>query len=270
MEMVKAILERPNTNINATNDNGRTALHIAAITDNRDCIERLVDHRKRGILRFVTTRVKTECEMVDCNSKDANGDTPLMLAVKKDSSEAANIILSKLKSMSLGPTIEWRDIWSSCISSKMKKVLEKHYQADNEFVGDDLSDLYNSISHQRKVILKLPNTFGYLISLLVDKLQATFPSQLIFISKLAKPGFLFNKMKVKEDAKERDTRESTKLDSGVELNYTDLIKDVLFIQEICCSKKKDGCHNFYGNTKPMNFDCAFDYVRKVVRRKVPL
>ena len=91
------ILDRLSTNVNTVNAHGRTPLHIAAIMDNQECVERLVDYRKKGILRFVLQKNLPESEITQLNLKDNDGHTPLMLAVKNDSSEAANLILTKLK-----------------------------------------------------------------------------------------------------------------------------------------------------------------------------
>ena len=48
-DKVKLVLERPSININAVNASGRSALHIAAIKDSAECIEMLIDHRKKKI-----------------------------------------------------------------------------------------------------------------------------------------------------------------------------------------------------------------------------
>ena len=264
MDHVNRILDNT-TNVNAVNSHGRTPLHIAAIRDNYECIQRLLDHRKKGIMRFVRSKHLPESEMIQLTLKDKNGDTPLLLAVKNDSSEAANIILTKLKSTSNDPLLdEWNVIWSHCLSTKMRRILKKYYQATLEMESDNTNGICSNISND-KIVLKLPETFRKLLSLLIDKILATFPSTIIFFAKLSKTNILFNNLKIKETDMENDMNSSTKLDSGIELNFTDLIKDVRFQKEIYCSANES---NFQTPTKTKTY--ANEYVKDMVRRKLPV
>ena len=261
---IKKILDRPATNVNAVNAYGRTPLHIAAMMDSRECIERLLDHRQKGILRFVVPRIKSEAEMIDLNMKDQNGDTPLALAVKKDSSEAVNLILSKLKSTSIELTFEqWKEISSYCLSSKMQQMLEKHFETTTEIEGG----LTLCNMSKDKIILKLPQTFKRLLSLLIDKLLATFPSPILFFSKLPGSNILFNKLKLKEDKNKENMSNSTRLDSGVEINFADLINDINFHKEIIVS----ACKRVSDTSTPIKSrNYAHEYVKDIVKRKLPL
>ena len=262
MDHVNRILDNT-TNLNAVNGHGRTPLHIAAIRDNHECIQRLLDHRKKGIMRFVRSKHLPESEMIQLNLKDKYGDTPLLLAVKNDSSEAANIILTKLKSTSNDPTSdEWKLIWSHCLSAKMRRILRKYYQDTLEMDSENRDDISSNISKD-KIVLKLPRTFRNLLSLLIDKILAIFPSPIIFFAKLSKPNILFNNLKIKEQDIVQDMHSSTKLDSGIELNFTDLIKDVRFQKEIYCS-----ANNRDFETLPKTM--AHEYVKEMVRRKLPV
>ena len=264
VDKVKVILDRPSTNINAVNIDGRTPLHIAAITDNRECIERLLHHRKTGILRFVVPRSKREDEMIDCNVRDNGGKTPLILAIQNDCSEAANLIMPKLSLT----TEEWKDIWSNCQSIKMKKILEKHCRSTVEKEGDDLNYLCSGLSNETKVILRLPGMFKNLLSLLLDKLQAIYPSHIIFISKLTNSNISFKNLKIKEDKKSENVHSgSVKLDSGIELKYVDLINDIRLHTDICLSLKKEDLQK---SNNQINSTYAHEYIRELIRKKLPV
>ena len=151
--------------------------------------------------------------MIQLTLKDKNGDTPLLLAVKNDSSEAANIILSKLKSTSNDPTLdEWNVIWSHCLSTKMRRILKKYYQETLEMDSEKTDEICSNISSD-KIVLKLPGTFRNLLSLLIDKILAIFPSPIILFAKLSKPHILFYNLKIKEQDIVQVRQSSTKLDS---------------------------------------------------------
>ena len=251
--------------MNAVNSHGRTPLHIAAIGDNLECIQRLLDHRKKGIMRFVRSKNIPESEMIQLNLKDNDGHTPLMLAVKNDCSEAANLILTKLKCSSNNPTLEeWNIIWSHCLSTKMRRILRKYYQATLETESENKDETCSNNTND-KIVLKLPGTFRNLLSLLIDKILATFPSPIIFFAKLSKSNILFYNIKIKEQGIEQDTHSSTKLDSGIELNFTDIIKDVCFHNEMYCSENKSDFQ-----TTPNAKSYAHEYVKEMVRRKLPV
>ena len=138
--------DRISTNVNTVNAHGRTPLHIAAIMDNQECVERLVNYRKKGILRFVLPKNLPESEMTQLNLKDNNGDTPLLLAVKNDSAQAANVILAKLKCTSINSMLEWHVIWSHCLSTKMRQVLKKYYHESLQLEMEDANEICNNIS----------------------------------------------------------------------------------------------------------------------------
>ena len=80
-------------------------------------------------------------------------------------------------------------------------------------------------------------------------------------AKLSKPHILFYNLKIKEQDIVQVRQSSTKLDSGIELNFTDLIKDVRFQKEIYCSANKCDIQ-----TLPKTM--AHEYVKEMVRRQL--
>ena len=150
----------------------------------------------------------------------------------------------------------------------MKNILEKHYRA---VAGDELEDLTHLckiISSETKITVRLPNLFRYLFSLLLDKLQALFPSSSIFVSKMIDSNVSFKGFKIKEDKKTEYSAKSTTLDSGIELNFVDLINDVRLLQNICSSWGKEELIDNSSATDLSNY--AHEYIRRLIRRKVPM
>ena len=260
-DKVKQVLERPSTNINAVDASGRSALHIAAIKDSVECIEMLIDHRKKGILRFIVSKIKTEAENADLCLKDRNGDTPLSLAIKYNSFEAVNVILSKLKSTSLIDRVDWNEACANCQSLKMQKILEKHYQPIHEMTGESIIHLFKVTSNDY-IVLRLPNTFRYLLSLCIDKLLCTFPSPIVFLSKITwnKAKIYFKHMKIKND-NILNSNPDERLDCGVDVNYASLIEDIQFEFETI---KNQNCNT----SNIMKY--AHEYVCQIVKRKLPV
>ena len=259
MEKLRTTLQRPFTNINARNVGLRTPLHIAAVMDNPKCIEILLDYQKEGILRFITPRIKTETKIIDFNAKDKNGDTPLILAIKNDSSAAANLILSNLKdNSSLPGTFEWKTIWENCQSSKMRKILQTHYNKYLEHGGEEIDPICTDVANKTQIHLKWPMIFKNLISLFIDKLEAIFPSAAVLVSRLSKPNIVLKKLRIKE---EEVKDKAMKLDSAIELNFEDLVKDI-HLQKQNCSLPKENIPNSE-SISAHNFLCS------IVRRKLP-
>ena len=259
MEKLRTTLQRPFTNINARNVGLRTPLHIAAVMDNPKCIEILLDYQKEGILRFITPRIKTETKIIDFNAKDKNGDTPLLLAIKNDSSAAANLILSNLKDISSLPdSLEWKAIWENCQSSKMRKILETHYNKYLEHGGEEIDRICTDIANNTQIYLKWPIIFQNLISLFIDKLEAIFPSAAVLVSRLSKPNIVLRKLKIKE---EEVKDKAMKLDSAIELNFEDLLKDIN-LQKQTCSLPKEKIPNSESSS-------AYNFLYSIIRRKLP-
>ena len=260
-DKVKQVLDRPSTYINAVDASGRSALHIAAIKDSPECIEMLIDHRKKGILKFIVSKIKTEAENADLCLKDRNGDTPLSLAVKYNSFEAVNVILSKLKSSSLIDRVDWNETCANCQSLKMQQILEKHYQPIHEMTGESIIHLFKVTSNDC-IVLRLPNTFKYLLSLCIDKLLCTFPSPMVFLSKITwnRAKVYFKQIKIRNDSI-LNSNPDERLDCGVDVNYASLIDDILFEFETI---KTQNCNA----TNIMKY--AHEYVCQIVKRKLPV
>ena len=259
MEKLRTTLQRPFTNINARNVSLRTPLHIAAVMDNPKCIEILLDYQKEGILRFITPRIKTETKIIDFNARDKNGDTPLILAIKNDSSAAANLILSNLKdNSSLPDTLEWKTIWEKCQSSKMRKILQTHYNKYLEHGGEEIDPICTDVANETQIHLKWPMIFKNLISLFIDKLEAIFPSAAVLVSRLSKPNIVLKKLRIKE---EEVKDKAMKLDSAIELHFEDLVKDI-HLQKQNCSMPKENIPN----SEPIS---AHSFLCSIVRRKLP-
>ena len=259
VDRVRKILDRPMTNINAVNDHGRNALHISAIHNCPDVIEILCDHRQghhKGMWKFVTTKIKTEVEResIDLNLQDVHGDSPLSVALKWNSIDAANILLQKLKDTP--EKVDWNEAWSNCQSSRMQEVLEKHQPLFDMGGGESVR---KHISKDN-IIIRLPKTFLYLLSLLIDKLFATFPSPIVFLNKVTgnKSKVSFKQMKIKNGQKSDYNNE--RLDSGVEVSIFSLAEDINFISDI----KKDE------DNKTHDIKYAHEYVNEAVRRKLPV
>ena len=261
VDKVRQILDKTYTNVNAVNASGRSALHIAAMRDSRECIDMLIDHRKKGILRFVVSKFKTETDNADLHLKDINGDCPLAIAVKYNSTEATNLILSKIKSTSQIDRVNWNEAWSNCKSTKMHQILLKHFQSINDMAEENISSLCNNISKD-KIILRLPKVFNNLLSLLIDKLLATFPSPIVLLAKLLrnKSKLSFKHMKLKDNSS-ADISSHARLDSGIDISITTLIDDISYQMDL---KKNGNCVSTY------DVNSAHEFVRHIVKRKLPV
>ena len=259
--MVRKILNRASTNINAVNSLGRSALHIAAMKDTRACVDILIYHQKKGILKYVVSKFKTEADSADLCLEDINGDSPLTLAIKHNSTEATDLILTKLINTSQIERVEWSKIWQNCQSTKMQQILLKHFQAISDTTEDSISSLCTNIAND-KIILKLPNTFNSLFSLLIDKIFSTFPSPIVVLAKVLrnKSKLSFKQMKIKENSN-YDLKSIPRLDNGIDVNIKTLIDDINYQMNL---KKFGNNHCTY------DVNIAHEYVRDIIRRKLPI
>ena len=76
-EILKQLFTLPGFDLNTTNIYGKSALHIACVNNNKDCLKMLLD----------------KCSNVMVNSEDNHGDTPLICAIKFGHREVLRILL---------------------------------------------------------------------------------------------------------------------------------------------------------------------------------
>ena len=97
-----------------------------------------------------------------------------------------------------------------------------------------------------------------MISLFIDKLEAIFPSAAVLVSRLSKPNIVLRKLKIKE---EEVKDKAMKLDSAIELNFEDLLKDIN-LQKQTCSLPKEKIPNSESSS-------AYNFLYSIIRRKLP-
>ena len=97
-----------------------------------------------------------------------------------------------------------------------------------------------------------------MISLFIDKLEAIFPSAAVLVSRLSKPNIVLRKLKIKE---EEFKDKAMKLDSAIELNFEDLLKDINLQKQTCSLPKEN-----IPNSEPIS---AHNFLCSIVRRKLP-